>query len=232
MQKPHLKLLPLLAVCLPALLLAGCGARTVINEYRGETTGNIQANESVVILGRNNRPDHETESDFISCVGDSLNANGKHVKVIPQKQFVDSMYPYFEASTAPMNVKNLGTLVKNPAVAEKLSDLNLRYLVWIDGNTQTTDQKGSLSCAVGPGGGGCFGFLTWDDQSNYEATIWDFKHLSLSGKISAETNGTSYLPAVVIPIPLLARVQSHACESMAQQISQLIDKPGARQASN
>lgn len=232
MQKPHLKLLPPAAVCLTALLLAGCGANTVINEYQGNATGVIKQNESVVVLGRNNKPDHETGADFIDCVGESLSANGKHVKVIPQKQFVDSMYPYFEASTAPMNVKNLGAMIKNPAVAEKLSDLNLRYLIWIDGDTQTTDQKGSLSCAVGPGGGGCFGFLTWDDQANYEATIWDFKHLSLSGKISAETNGTSYVPAVVVPIPLLARVKSHACASMARQISQLIDTPEAKQASN
>jgi len=225
MPKPGLK--PALLLILPALaaLLAGCGSTTAINEYREQpaTTANeIKKNESVVILGRRNRSDHETEGDFIDCVGDSLSSGSQGVKVIPEKQFVDSMYPYFEASTAPMDVRNLGNLVKNPAIARKLSDLNLRYFVWIDGHTETTDQSGTITCAVGPGGGGCFGFATWDDEANYEATIWDFKKLALSGKISAETDGTSYVPAVIIPIPLLARVQAHACSSMAQRISEFI----------
>lgn len=219
---PRKSLLPLFLAA--ATLLAGCNSRTVINEYRGEqASGDIQNDESVVILGRRNSSDHETETDFIDCVGDSLSANGKDVRVIPEKEFVDSMYPYFEASTAPMNVSNLGSLMKNPAVAEKLTNLKLRYFVWIDGHTETTDSSGSISCAVGPGGGGCFGFATWDDEANYEATVWDFKSRALSGKISAETDGTSYMPAVIVPIPLLARVQAHACSSMAERISQLIE---------
>ena len=223
MPKPGLRPALLLSLLALAALLAGCGSTTVINEYREQpTVSEIKKNEAVVILGRRNRADHETEGDFIDCVGDSLSSGSQGVKVIPEKEFVDSMYPYFEASTAPMDVRNLGNLVKNPAIARKLSDLNLRYFVWIDGHTETTDQSGSITCAIGPGGGGCFGFATWDDQANYEATIWDFKKLALSGKISAETDGTSYLPAVIIPIPLLARVQAHACSSMAQRISEFI----------
>jgi hypothetical protein len=128
------------------------------------------------------------------------------------------MYPYFETSTAPTDVKNLDKLVQIPEIRAKLQQFGVRYFVWIDGFTETVDKKGSISCAIGPGGGGCFGFATWDDAANYEASIWDFKELALSGKISAETQGTSYLPAIFIPVPLLARVQSNACTSMAQQL--------------
>ena len=213
------------ATLLAVLSLAGCGTNTVINEYRQQSAtaaNEIQDNEAVVILGRSNRADHQTETDFISCVGESLRADGRDIKVIPQQQFMDSMYPYFEASTAPMDVRNMDKLSRNPAVAHKLTRLNLRYFIWIDGHTETTDKSGSVTCAVGPGGGGCFGFASWDDESSYEATIWDFKQLALSGKISAESDGTSYLPAVIIPIPLLARVQAHACSSMAERISDFI----------
>ena len=121
-----------------------------------------------------------------------------------------------------MDVKNLGNLVQNPAIAKKFSDLKIRYFVWIDGSTQRTGSSGSITCSISPAGGGCFGFATWDDESDYEAKIWDLKHLSMSGKISATTQGTSYLPAIVIPIPLLARVQSHACQSMAEQIKSFL----------
>lgn len=205
------------------VFLAGCNSSTRIDEYRQAPASIMNAEDSVVILGRRHSSSHETEIDFVSCVGQSLSSGNAPMAVIPEKEFVDAMYPYFETSTAPMDVKNLDRLVQNPAIAEKFADFGLRFFIWIDGSTETTDKKGSISCAVGPGGGGCFGFATWEDEANYEASIWDFKNLELSGKINAETRGTSYLPAVIIPIPMLARVQSGACKSMAAQIKSFLN---------
>lgn len=212
----------LVALFVMALLLAGCNSKTRIDEYRQNPATIMNAEDAVVVLGRRHSSGHDTEIDFISCVGESL-ANGESaMAVIPEKQFVDAMYPYFETSTAPMDVKNLDRLVQNPAIAEKFADFHLRFFIWIDGSTETTDKKGSISCAIGPGGGGCFGFATWDDEANYEASIWDFKNLQLTGKINAESQGTSYLPAIIIPIPMLARVQAGACKSMAQQLKSFL----------
>ena len=199
-------------------LFAGCKSTTVIDEYRETPVAGINQGESIVVLGRRHSSSYETEDDFISCVGRSLGQGQSDISVIPEKDFVDGMYPYFETSTAPMDVKNLGRLAEIPAIAAKFNDFNLRYFVWIDGATERTDSSGSVSCAVGPGGGGCFGFAYWKDEANYEASIWDFKQLALSGKINAETKGTSYMPAIIIPVPMLARVQENACKSLANQI--------------
>lgn len=212
----------LLTLLLLPLLLSACNSKTQIDEYRQNPATIMNAEDAVVVLGRRHSSGHETEIDFISCVGESLSNGESAMAVIPEKQFVDAMYPYFETSTAPMDVKNLDRLVQNPAIAEKFADFNLRFFIWIDGSTETTDKKGSISCAIGPGGGGCFGFATWDDEANYEASIWDFKNLQLTGKINAETQGTSYLPAIIIPIPMLARVQAGACKSMAQQLKSFL----------
>ena len=206
------------AIFAVAMVLAACNSTTVIDEYRESPKSIINADESVVVLGRRHSSAHETEVDFISCVGKSLAAGDGAMSVIPEQEFVDSMYPYFETSTAPMDVKNLDRLVQIPAISGKFAEYRIRYFVWIDGFTETTDSSGSVTCAIGPGGGGCFGFASWDDEANYEATIWDFKNLQMSGKINAETKGTSYMPAIIIPIPLLARVQAGACKSMAEQI--------------
>ena len=208
----------LIAPLIGLALLAGCKSTTVIDEYREVSITTLGQGESIVVLGRRHSSGYETEDDFISCVGKSLGQGQTDIDVIPEKDFVDTMYPYFETSTAPMDVKNLDKLVQIPAIAAKFNDLKLRYFVWIDGATERTDSSGSVSCAVGPGGGGCFGFAYWKDEASYEASIWDFKELALSGKINAETTGTSYMPAVIIPIPMLARVQENACKSLANQI--------------
>lgn len=214
----------IVALLIIFLLLTACQSTTRIDEYRQGSTSIIGAEDTVVVLGRRHSSGHETEIDYVSCVGEALAGGSTDgaINVIPEKEFIDAMYPYFETSTAPMDVKNLDHLIQNPAIAQKFAEFNLRFFIWIDGSTETTDKKGSISCAVGPGGGGCFGFATWDDEANYEASIWDFETLQLAGKISAETQGTSYLPAIIIPVPLLARVQACACKSMAQQIKSFL----------
>lgn len=216
------------SLLISALLITGCKSTTVIDQYREAPTARVNKGESIVVLGRRHSSDHETEFDFISCVGKSLSEGGNGIQVIPEKLFVDSMYPWFETRTAPMDVKNLGKLLENPAIAKKFSDFRIRYFVWIDGFTERTDSSGSVACAIGPGGGGCFGFATWDDEANYEASVWDFNKLVLSGKISAETKGTSFMPAIIIPIPLLARVQANACRSMAIQIKIFLQQGGTQ----
>lgn len=204
------------------LLLTGCKSATIVDEYRENPTISMVEGESIVVLGRRNSASYETEFDFIECVGQSLKGRLRGVNIIPEQLFLDSMYPYFETSTAPMDVQNLNRLVQAPEVAKKLDEFRVRYFIWIDGFTETTDESGALSCTIGPGGGGCFGFATWDDEANYEAIIWDFDEMNLEGKISTESTGTSYLPAVIVPIPLLARVQSNACSNMAEQISNFL----------
>jgi len=198
-------------------VVSGCKTTTIVDEYRIETT-TITPSETIVVLGRRHEMDKDTERDFIRCVGESLAESKSHLHIIPEADFVDALYPWFEVSTAPMDVDNLDRLMRNSAVAVKFKELGIRYFVWIDGFTETTDSAGSVTCAVGPGGGGCFGFKSWDDEADYEASIWDLEDTSVAGKIHTETSGTSYVPALIIPIPLLARVKATACDAMADQL--------------
>jgi hypothetical protein len=108
-------------------------------------------------------------------------------------------------------------------VAEKIDEFGIRYIVWVDGFTETTGRSGSISCAIGPGGGGCFGFGSWEDDSEFDARIWDVDQLASVGTISTDATGQSYLPALVVPIPLLARVEANACSSLANQLKSFVN---------
>jgi hypothetical protein len=179
-------------------------------------------NGNIVILGRRHAPDYDTEPDFIDCIGGRIREGDQAITVIPEQQFIDSMYPWFEPRTAPLSIESVSQLMTLPSVANKLDELNLNYMIWIDGRTQETNSTGSMTCGIGPTGAGCFGFGTWGTESEYEATIWNFADGAEVGKMNAVTSGQSYMPAVGVPIPIIAPVQSTACNSLSNQLLQYL----------
>jgi hypothetical protein len=197
-------------------VLASCTSTTV-DEFRQGETG-INSGEAVVVLGRRQASDYETRSEFIECVGDRMARGDDAIRIVPEQEFVDAMFPWFEPRTAPLRTQDLEKLMTEEVVADKMDDFGIRYIVWVDGFTETSGRTGSISCTVGPGGAGCFGFGTWEDDSNFDARIWDVGSLKNVGTINTDATGQSYLPALVIPIPLIARVEANACSRLADQL--------------
>lgn len=203
------------------MLLAGC-TTTTVDEFRQGETG-IESHQSIVILGRRQGSTYETREEFVNCVGDHVSKGSRAIRVIPEQEFVDSLFPWFEPRTAPLRTSDLQALMEEPLVAGKIEEYGVRYIVWLDGQTETTNRTGSISCAVGPGGGGCFGFGSWEDDSNFDARVWDVSSFANVGTISTDATGQSYVPAVVVPIPLIARVEANACSSLATQLQQFVN---------
>jgi hypothetical protein len=203
-------------------LTSGCVTSTVDQMVFNEPSEGI-GNATVVILGRRHASDYDTEPDFVECVGDHIASGDSSIEVIGEVEFINDFYPWFEPRTAPLQLADFERLVqRQPAVAEKMASLRTQYMIWIDGSTVRSDSSGSMTCAVGPGGGGCFGFGMWSNDSNYEATIWDFTEHAEVGRISTTATGQSYMPAVVIPIPIIAPVQGTACDGIGDQLLQFL----------
>jgi hypothetical protein len=197
---------------------SGCTSIT-IDEHRPNTnTMAIDSDDAIVVLGRRHSSEYETEPSLVDCIGDVLRTGSSGVNVISEDKFLDALYPWFEPRTAPMRVTDLQRFLDNPTIADAIAGYNIRYFIWIDGQTETTDSAGSIGCSITAGGAGCFGFGTWEKQSDYEAIIWDYENLETRGQLKADASGTSYMPAVVVPIPIIARVQNSACKGMGEQI--------------
>ena len=201
--------------------LASCTSTTV-DEFRQGETG-IESDESIVILGRRQASDFETKSDFVECVGKGMSQGENAISVVPEREFIDAMFPWFEPRTAPLRATDLEQLLAEDVVAQKMNEFGIRYMVWVEGFTETTGRTGSISCTVGPGGGGCFGFGTWEDDANFDARVWDVNSLRNVGTINADATGQSYLPALVVPIPLIARVETNACNRLAAQLKDFVN---------
>lgn len=210
----------LAVIALIGSALSGCVTSRMEN-IRQEATG-INAGEGVVIMAKSYHLGNETEANFIDCIGDAIGRGSGGLRVIPNREFVDSLFPWFEPRTAPAETKGLPALMARPGVPEKIREKGVRYIIWLDGDTDKVAGGGSMSCAAGPGGGGCFGFAWWQKDANYDATVWDLTGLEDAGTVSAEFSGTSFLPAIVIPIPLIARTQAKACKGLADQLKLFI----------
>ncbi|XOV87682.1 MAG: hypothetical protein ACFHX7_22460 [Pseudomonadota bacterium] len=198
------------------VLVSGC-VSSRIEQSRTATTG-IDASEAIVILGRASYNDRETEASFTNCISNALEAGENPIRLIPEDEFKDDLYPWFEPRTAPTSADELAMLFSQPGVADRIEKANVRYLAWIDGDTVTIDQGGSFSCTISSFGGGCFGMSYWEEDASYEASIWDLANLSSAGEISADANGTSYLAGLILPIPVLARPGNAACKALASQL--------------
>ena len=210
----------LLLVILPCIVVSACTTARV-EDVRVTATG-ILDGEGVVIMARSYHLGNETEDKFIKCVSAALARGASALRVVPNSEFVDALFPWFEPRTAPADTNELPDLLARPGVAHRIAAKGVRYVIWLDGDTERVSQGGSLSCAIGPGGGGCFGFAWWQDDADYEALIWDLDDSETAGSVTADFSGTSFLPALVVPIPLIARTQSRACKGLAKQLKLFI----------
>ncbi|MEZ5502544.1 MAG: hypothetical protein R3E50_07705 [Halioglobus sp.] len=174
-----------LLLCVGTALLSACVTSTVDQMVFNEPTDGI-GDSSVVILGRRHSSDYETEPDFVSCVGEHIAAADKSIRVISELEFLNALYPWFEPRTAPLHPADIERLLQQKPVAQKMAALKVEYMIWIDGSTESSGGSGSLACSLG----GCFGFGTWTNDSNYEATIWDFTDQAEVGHVNTSASGS------------------------------------------
>jgi hypothetical protein len=224
-------------------LFSGCMTAR-IEELR-EAPTQITASEAIVLLAKPHLEGTGTEEKFLNClerelVGEEFSASvaykqrdGKQVEprsnlrnrpfqIYADHHFVDALYPWLEPSTAPANAQGFASFISRPGVSDRVNSMGVRFIVWIDGITQKTDGGGSIACAAGPGGAGCLGLGWWEKSSDYEATVWDLRQGVSAGTLSTDVKGTSVMIGAIAPIPLIAPVQSTACDRLAGQLKSFL----------
>jgi len=214
---------PATVMLLSALAATGC-VTSRVERNKNIATG-ITDGESVVILATSYHHGNKTEADFLDCMDDRLDG-GDSINLYPSAKFRDELFPWFEPRTMPQDIKALPELLARPGVAQRISDRGVRYLVWIKGSTERTSGGGGMSCAASTVGGGCFGLVWWENEGSYEATVWDLKKAEQAGEVSTDVHGTSMVPALIIPLPFVARTQTAACNGLVRELRQFITQEG------
>ena len=205
-----------LAAACALLLLAGC--MTARLEENRTLITQIEEGEAIVLLAKPRVEGATAEDEFMDCVGQRIGRQAG-IAVHDNNAFQDALFPWFEPSTAPQRAEGVTHLLERELVRQRIEASGVRYIVWVDGVTRQTDSGGSITCAVGPGGGGCIGFGWWEKESDYDALVWDLKQAKTAGTVSTNVTGTSALVGALVPLPFIARVQGAACDRLGDQIS-------------
>jgi hypothetical protein len=215
---------PAIVAALAAVLLTACGTTSRLEPYK-QSNVVISEGEGVVVLARKHHSSHEAEEDFVACISDALADGSQQILVHDSTDFENLMYPWFEPSTAPLSTTDLSELLDRPGVAERVEGTGVRFVVWLDGSTDRVASGGGITCAAGVGGAGCMGLAWWEDDARYDATVWDIQELTHAGTIHADVRGRSVMPAIVVPMPFIARPQAKACRGLTDQIVQFLTSP-------
>jgi hypothetical protein len=205
-----------IATACALLLLSGCMTAR-LEENRALAT-QIEEGEAIVLLAKPRVEGATAEDEFMDCVGERI-ARQAGIAVRDNNAFQDALFPWFEPSTAPQRAEGVTHLLERQLVRQRIEESGVRYIVWVDGVTRQTDSGGSITCAVGPAGGGCLGFGWWEKESDYDALVWDLKQARTAGTVSTNVTGTSALVGAIVPLPFIARVQGAACDRLGDQIS-------------
>lgn len=223
-KSPHRNFYGAAACLAAASLLSGCGVTSRMEPYK-QTNVVISEGEQVVVLARKHHANHEAEGDFVECISDALARGSNGISVHSSTEFENLMYPWFEPSTAPLDTRDLSELLEKPGVMERVRDTGVRFVVWLDGSTDRVSSGGGITCAAGVGGAGCMGLAWWEDDARYDATVWDIQEISSAGTIHADVKGRSVMPAIVVPLPFIARPQAKACRGLTEQLVEFLTTP-------
>ncbi|MFZ5555290.1 MAG: hypothetical protein ACOZDY_00985 [Pseudomonadota bacterium] len=164
-------------------------------------------------------PRHKFGRETEECLAASIRAHAPGVRIVPRQKIRDALYPRLEPATQPPTEEAFAELLARPAVQERLRGLGLTHLVAFTGGTDAPPFQGGILCGTGYGGGGCLGFAWQDKTTTLAAALWDLERRERVAQEKARTEGTTIVPAFVLPIPLIADTHTAACQELGAQVA-------------
>ncbi len=206
------------------LLLVGCTSSKV-EEARANPTG-IEPDEalSIIFLERFSLEGHALMRDeVVDCIGRSIRNANPSLQIIPPEEFRRAAFPDLEPEAAPRSPDSIALLLTHPVFRERISALNIRYLIVVGGATEYPQKSGEISCFGGPHGAACLGLIIWDKETRMAASVIDLKRARPAGEVTVTASGNPWFGVFLFyPIGLPAPTEPSACHDLGVAITKFI----------
>lgn len=206
------------------LLLVGCTSSKV-EEARANPTG-IEPDEalSIIFLERFSLEGHALMRDeVVDCIGRSIRNTNPSLQIVPPEEFRRAAFPDLEPEAAPRSPDSIALLLTHPVFRERISALNIRYLIVVGGATEYPRRSGGIYCGGAGHGAGCLGLIVWDKETRLAASVIDLKRARPAGEVKATASGNPWFGVFLIfPIGLPAPTEASACYDLGVAITKFI----------
>ncbi len=211
---------------------AGCSTPQVqkASDAASATGAAVARDEAVtVLLNYFGLEGRAIEEELVGCIGAGIRKGHPTMRIVSPDEFRRAAFPDLAPEAAPRNPQYLGMLLTNPLFKERLSPLNLRYLIAIGGATKV-ETKGGAVLAGGYGVGILVGAWVWDRKTQLVASILDLKQARPAAEMDASTEGTAWLVLIQgLPLGVPAFTETNACTALGDKVAQfLLDASRAR----
>ena len=207
----------LLFISIFNILLLGC-MKSQINDSL-TTNFHVYKSRTMTILS-----DNLEDKKLAECLQEELKENLSDLKIIPEDQFRNALFPWFEYKTAPKDTAELSALLNKTLVRKHVERLGVEILVYVHGETVQGQLEGPGFCGGGYGGAACLGYLSAERETNIATTVFNLKDATAIGSTDVHFHGNVRMPMLLIPIPIPAFTQSAACSETARIISDCLSK--------
>ncbi len=156
--------------------------------------------------------------DIEDCLILQIRDTAPEIILTPQRQVRNALFPLLEPATQPGSEAEFAALIGRQDVQNRLARQGLHYLVAFTGGTSKGKPGGFIACGGGFGAGGCLGFAWEDESTRLDAALWRLDTTEIVRREGAKVEGTSVMPAFILPVPIPARTRSTACRALGTQL--------------
>jgi len=203
------------------------GLLAVVSLWTGCTTAQVQKvpdapmrvapREAIAIF---TWTESSLERDAVVCISEAVLAAHPKVRIITPDEFRQTVFSYQLPREEAQRTRYFTLLMSEPAIAERMASLGIRYLVSIGGRTEESETRGGILCGGGTGGGGCLGAVFWDQRTNLAASIYDFRERRATEELQVTNTGRGWFAMVMIlPVGLPSFAESRACRGLGEAVA-------------
>ncbi len=159
------------------------------------------------------------QEEAAACIAAAIARDAPQARAIDPARFRDALYPWMEPTTKPRYEDQMQALARMPQIQERLSQLELRYLIQVDGRRNDGTYRGTTACT----GAGCFSAGSQSMASSLSATVWDLREIRALGGIDARSSGTGVdLVVGIIPIVFIPYTGARVCTEAGDAIGRAV----------
>lgn len=208
---------------LSAILFVADGCvKTEISDHLGTPTI-IRLHQAIAVipypLTKNLRidsywyPHWRSQTEVADCLVNSMKSVEPKLKFIERDSFRDALYPWFAPSTAPKNLEELASVMKNPLVKERMSNFGVRFVILVTGYTIERDFIGA--------GIYIFGYTSLVRETKMSVIVWDEEELLSLGDIEVLKSGrVRYIG--IWPFTIPAFTEGPVCNEVGEKLIRIL----------